>query len=78
MVEFERSGFAEKPVRTLLARQETGSDIGSYLLTVRFHEAGFVVRILGNDDGVLFTADSMDVRAFEEAAIAIRRLLDRD
>jgi len=78
LVEFERLGFAEKPVRTLLAQQGDGSDIGPYRFTVRFHEDGFVVRILGNDDGVLFTTDSMDVRAFEEAAIAIRRLLDRD
>jgi hypothetical protein len=76
LVEFERLGFAEKPVRTLLAQQGGGSDIGPYLFTVRFHEDGFVVRILGDDDGVLFTTDSMDVSAFEEAAIAIGRLLN--
>jgi hypothetical protein len=74
LVEFERTGFAEKPARTLIAQQEGGSDIGSYRFTVRFHDHGFVVRILGDDDGVLFTADTMDVRAFEEAVSAIEGL----
>jgi len=78
LVEYERVGFAEAPVRTALAAPQARESIGPYDFTVRFHEDGFVVRILGNDDGVLFTTDSMDVRAFEEAAIAIRRLLDRD
>jgi hypothetical protein len=78
LVELERTGFAERPTRTLLARREEGSDIGAYQFTVRFHEDGFVVRMLEGDAGVLFTADSMDVDAFEEAATAIRRLLADD
>lgn len=75
LVEFERTGFAEGPVRTAIARRDDGSDIGRYEFTVRFHEDGFVVRIIEGDAGVLFTADAMDVRSFEDAATAIRRLL---
>lgn len=75
LVEFERTGFAEGPVRTMIARAGGGSDIGPYEFTVRFHEDGFVVRVIQGDAGVLFTADSMDVTAFEDAASAIRGLL---
>jgi hypothetical protein len=74
LVEFERTGFAEKPTRTLIAQEEGGSDIGSYRFTVRFHDEGFVVRILGDGDGVLFTTDTMDVRAFDDAISAIEGL----
>jgi hypothetical protein len=75
LVEIERVGFAERPVRDALARRDAVHDIGAYEFTVRFHERGFVVRVLVDDQGILFTADEMDVRAFEEAATAIRRLL---
>jgi hypothetical protein len=75
LVEFERTGFAEGPVRTAIARGEGGSDIGRYEFTVRFHEDGFVVRVIEGDAGVLFTADSMDVTAFDDAATAIGGLL---
>jgi hypothetical protein len=75
LVEFERTGFAEGPVRTMIASREDGSDIGRYEFTVRFHENGFVVRIIEGDAGVLFTADDMDVRSFEDAASAITGLL---
>ncbi|GAA0546741.1 hypothetical protein ABNG02_05985 [Halorubrum ejinorense] len=75
LVEFERTGFAERPIRTTIARMGGGPDIGPYEFTVRFHENGFVIRILQGDAGVLFTADSMDVNAFEDAASAISKLL---
>ena len=75
LVEFERTGFAEGPVRTMIASRDDGSDIGRYEFTVRFHENGFVVRIIEGDVGVLFTADDMDVRSFEDAASAITGLL---
>jgi hypothetical protein len=39
-------GFAERPVRTRLARRESGSGIGAYGFTIRAHENGFVVRAL--------------------------------
>lgn len=75
LVEFEQAGFSEVPVRTAIARRESNSDIGDYEFTVRFHENGFVVRVLQRDVGVLLTIDSMDVNAFEDAAIAIQTLL---
>ena len=75
LVEFERTGFAEGPVRTAIAHGGIGPDIGPYEFTVRFHEDGFVIRILQGDAGVLFTADNMNVNAFEDAASAISGLL---
>ncbi|MFC5279455.1 hypothetical protein ACFPM1_11910 [Halorubrum rubrum] len=75
LVSLEQVGFAERPVRTTIAHRDIGSDIGPYNFTVRFHENGFVVRVLQDDVGVLFTADSMDVSAFEEAISAIRGVL---
>lgn len=72
LVDLERVGFAERPVRTRLARRESGSEIGAYGFTIRAHENGFVVRALQGDAGVLFTADSMDISAFEEAITAVR------
>ncbi|MFO8114766.1 MAG: hypothetical protein R6U01_05305 [Halorubrum sp.] len=76
LVAIERSGFAEKPLRTALGEGSLErTSIGPYRFTVRFHDDGFVVRVLEGDGGVLLTADEMDVRAFEEAAIAVRELL---
>jgi len=78
LVEFERTGFAEGPVRTAIARRDGGSEIGPYEFTVRFHEDGFVVRVIHGDVGVLFTTDSMDVNGFEDAATAVTGLLDEE
>ncbi|MFA9417195.1 hypothetical protein [Natrinema sp. HArc-T2] len=78
LVEFEQAGFSEVPVRTAIARRESDSDIGDYEFTVRFHENGFVVRVLQREVGILLTIDSMDVNAFEDAAVAIQRLLDSE
>lgn len=75
LVELERVGFAEAPVRTSLSAVAPGTDIGPYDFTVRFHKNGFVARVIEGDRGVLLTTDSMDVRAFREAATAIRALL---
>ena len=75
LVELERVGFAEAPVRTSLSVGEPTSDIGPYSFTVRFHEDGFVARVIEGDRGVLLTTDGLDVRAFREAATAIRALL---
>ena len=78
LVELERVGFAEAPVRTALSADAPGTHIGPYDFTVRFHEDGFVARVIEGDRGVLLTTDSMDVRAFREAATAIRTLLRGD
>lgn len=76
LVETERAGFAEVPLRSHHGTGTERSTIGAYQFTVRFHEEGFVVRILEGDAGVLLTTDGMDVRAFTEAATAARRLLE--
>ncbi|EMA69576.1 hypothetical protein ABNG02_16090 [Halorubrum ejinorense] len=75
LVQLEQVGFAERSARTEIAHSDDGSNIGPYNFTVRFHDNGFVVRVLEGDVGVLFTADSMDVRSFREAVSAIRGVL---
>src|SRR6056297_2975066 len=75
LVEFERVGFAEAPVRTALSPPADPDSIGSYEFTVRVHDDGFVVRILAADDGVILTTDDMDADAFDDAAVAISKLL---
>jgi hypothetical protein len=75
LVALETVGFAEAPARTAIFDAAHESSIGPYEFTVRFHEDGFVVRVLEGDAGVLLTTDAMDVTAFETAAIAIRKLL---
>lgn len=75
LVELERIGFAEVPVRTSITHWGDGTGIGPYEFTVRFHEDGFVVRVLEGDAGSIMTTDSMDLNAFEDAATAVRRLL---
>ncbi|WP_276271632.1 DUF7522 family protein [Haloarcula litorea] len=76
LVEFERVGFAEAPVRTALAVPAADESIGPYEFTVRVHGEGFVVRVLGPDAGVLLTTDGIDVDDFEEAAVAITAVLE--
>jgi hypothetical protein len=76
LVEFERIGFAEAPIRTALSAPNAEDSIGTYDFTVRVHGEGFVVRVLADDDGVLLTTDEMDVADFEDAAVAIRRFLN--
>ncbi|RXK51899.1 DUF7522 family protein [Halorientalis pallida] len=75
LVEFERLGFAERPVRTAISTSEPVAGIGSYEFTVRFHEDGFVCRVIEGNAGVVLTTDAMDVDAFEDVVTAIRRLL---
>ena len=75
LVALETVGFAEAPARTAIFDGEHESSIGPYEFTVRFHEDGFVVRVLEGNSGVLLTTDSMDVTAFEEAVGAIKKLL---
>jgi len=77
LVSFERVGFAEAPVRDASADAEPSS-IGPYEFTVRFHEDGYVARVLEGSVGVLLTTDAMDVDGFADAAAAIQRLLADD
>lgn len=76
LVEFERAGFDEVPLRTVLSVPSDPASIGSYEFTVRFHDNGFVLRLLGDDAGVLLTTDDVEVDAFEDAASAVSKLID--
>ena len=75
LVDIEQVGFAELPVRSAAGHTGGRSQIGDYTFTVRFHDDGFVVRMLQDGAGVLLTADSMAVQAFEDAVSALRGLL---
>jgi hypothetical protein len=75
LVEFERVGFAEAPVRTALSVPDEPRSIGPYDFTVRVHGDGFVVRVLVGDAGVILTSDEIDIEAFDDAAVAITNLL---
>lgn len=77
LVEFEVAGFAESPVRSAVSALDMPSTIGPYQFTVRFYTYGFVIRVLGDHEGVLMTTDTMDVNAFTDAATAIRSLLGK-
>jgi len=75
LVEFERVGFDEAAVRTALAVPSDPESIGPYDFTVRVHDDGYVVRVLTDDTGVILTSDEIAVESFEDAAVAITRLL---
>lgn len=75
LVDIERSGFGEAPVRTALAGGGVATGLGEYRFTVRFHADGFVARIIEGNAGVVVTTDAMDVRGFEDAAAAVRTFL---
>jgi len=74
LVDMESVGFAEAPLRDAVSGDERAT-IGPYEFTVRFHDDGFVTRVIHGDVGVLLTTDGMDVRAFEEAVTSIETIL---
>ena len=76
LVEFERAGFDEAPVRTVLSVPSEPGSIGSYEFTVRVHDDGFVLRLIGTNAGVLLTTDEIAVDAFEDASSAVSKLID--
>lgn len=76
LVEFERIGFDEAPVRSVLSVPGDPSSIGTYEFTVRVHDDGYVIRLLGDGVGVLLTTDEMEVEAFQDAAKAVTGLLE--
>ncbi|WP_254274215.1 DUF7522 family protein [Haloarcula marina] len=76
LVEFERVGFTEAPVRTALSVPREPESIGPYEFTIRVHGDGFVVRILADQAGVILTTDTMDAAAFEDTSLAITELLE--
>ena len=74
LVEFEREGLDEAPLRTVLSVPREPSSIGRYHFTVRVHENGYVLRIVGETLGVLLTTDEIDRESFDDVAVAAQRL----
>ena len=75
-VENERSGFDVEPLYTELSA-EGGAEpaLGEYEFTIRVFEDGFVTRVIVGDHGVLTTTDGLDVDAFKEVSVTVRKLL---
>jgi hypothetical protein len=76
LIESERVGFT--PYEHYEPHSAgAGSDPvrGDYEFTVRVFTDGFVCRIIVADDGLLLTAEELDVDRVEEVAIALRGLL---
>lgn len=72
---FEQAVIDDSPADD--ARARAASDpIGGYEFTIRVHGEGFVVRVLVGEQGVLFTTDEMEIEAFDDAASALRHLLE--
>ena len=73
-VENERTGFGIEPLYADRLAGDTPA-FGEYEVTVRVFEDGFVSRVIVGDHGVLTTTDGLDVDAFEEVAVTVRKLL---
>jgi len=75
-VDNERLGFdSRETYDELMVDPDTEPDIGEYEFTIRVFSQGFISRVLVGERGVLLTTDAIDMDAFEEMAIALRRLL---
>lgn len=75
-VDIERFGFASQGrFNHFSAEQGTEPEIGTYVATIRVFTEGFVARVIVGDYGVVVTTDELDVAAFEDLAVSLRRLL---
>jgi hypothetical protein len=74
-IETERLGFTSNETYAELAEEFELAGIGEYVSTVRIFTEGYVSRVIEGDHGVVVTTDAMDIVAFEELAISLRRLL---
>lgn len=75
-VENERMGFTSQETYNRLTEVAGDElDIGDYEFTVRVFSDGFISRVLVGQHGVLLTTDSMQIDAFEELSVTLRKLL---
>jgi hypothetical protein len=75
-VENERMGFSSQETYNRLAEVAGDElDIGDYEFTVRVFSEGFVSRVIVGRHGVIMTTDSMQIDAFEELSVTLRKLL---
>lgn len=76
LVENERVGFEDdQTYEDDLTSPDADRPIGEYELTVRVFSEGFVSRVIVGEAGVLLTTDDIDVDAFEELSVTLRKLL---
>ncbi|WP_439027370.1 DUF7522 family protein [Haloarchaeobius sp. DT45] len=77
IVENERMGFtSQETYGTLAARDDVGSSLGQYRLTIRVFDRGYLSRVIVGGRGVIATTDEMDIDAFEDVATTVRKLLE--
>ena len=51
------------------------TELGEYLFTIRVFEAGYLLRIIADNEGVFVTTDTMSRDRFEEVATSVRSIL---
>jgi hypothetical protein len=54
-----------------------GSELGDYGFTIRVFDAGFLVRVTTEAEGVFLTTDGLTLQDFREVATAVRSILNR-
>ena len=79
LVAVERAAFEEQDgYADLSSDPDAELAVGDYQATVRLFSNGFVGRVVVGDRGVLLTTDEMDIDAFEEVSVALRKVLSGD
>ncbi|WP_435333723.1 DUF7522 family protein [Haloarchaeobius sp. TZWWS8] len=77
IVDNERLGFdSQETYSSLAAKDEIAAAFGTYYLTIRAFEHGYLGRVIVGDTGVIVTTDEMDIDAFEDVAVSLRKLLE--
>jgi len=75
-VENEQIGFGDaETYRELTPEPNVEPDVGEYQFTMRIFEHGFLSRVIQGDHGVLTTTDGLQIDAFKELAVTLRKLL---
>ncbi len=75
-VEAERLGFdTQAAYASLSSDPETEPGIGAYEFTVRVFSAGYILRVVVGERGVLLTTDGLDIAASRELSVTLRKLL---
>lgn len=67
-VENERIGFDRRPTHA-------GSELGRYEYTIHRFEHGYLIRVIGTDQGVFVTTNQMPIEQYDAVAEAIRETL---
>ena len=67
------AGFTDLESRGLVGAPIAyrGSELGTYLYTIRAFEFGYLLRVLKNNKGVFITTDNITLQDFSEAYLAL-------